>query len=140
MTTLYDTDFAEWAYYDSDLLRSGRVSEADLENIAEEIESWARSQSQELKSRMSPIIERLLKLRLTSQELVARNGRGSRGSIARERGEIQILLGDSPSLRRCLTKETRNECYSVAARAFEAGFRITGPAKCPFTLDEILGE
>jgi hypothetical protein len=139
MSTLYDTDFAEWAYYNADLLRSGRVSGADLEDIAEEIESLARGQSHELKSRMIQIIERLQKLRLTSEELVERNGRGWRGSIARQGGEIQILLGDSPSLRRHPTEETLNECYSVRARAFEASFEITTPARCPFTLDEILG-
>lgn len=140
MSTLYDTDFAEWAYYNADLLRSGRVSGADLGNIAERIESLCRSQSQELKSRMIQIIERLPKLRLTKEELGERNGRGRRGSIARERGEIQILLDDSPSLRRRLPKQTLNECYLVAARAFEASFEITAPAECPFTLDEILGE
>ena len=108
-----------------------------MENIAEEIESLACGESHELKSRMIQIIEHLL--RLTSEEQVERNGRGSSGSIARQRGEI-LLLGDSPSLRRRPTEETLNECYSVKARAFEASFEITAPAECPFTLDEILGE
>jgi hypothetical protein len=34
---LYETDFALWAERNAELLRSGRVGEADLENIAEEI-------------------------------------------------------------------------------------------------------
>jgi uncharacterized protein DUF29 len=33
---LYDVDFAEWARQNAELLRSGRVAEADLAHIAEE--------------------------------------------------------------------------------------------------------
>jgi len=35
---LYETDFAQWALQNAELLRSKRFSEADLEHIAEEIE------------------------------------------------------------------------------------------------------
>lgn len=140
MSTLYDTDFAEWAFYNADLLRTGRLSEADLENIAEEIESLARSQSHELKSRLIQIIEHLLKLSLTPDDLRKRNERGWRGSIQRQLGEIQILLKDSPSLKRHLSKAILDECYSVAARTFAASFEIQPPAECPFTLEEVVGE
>jgi hypothetical protein len=33
---LYDRDFAEWAVRNAELLRPGRVAEADLDHIAEE--------------------------------------------------------------------------------------------------------
>jgi len=39
---LYDRDFAEWAVRNAELLRSGRVAEADLDHIAEEIEHLAK--------------------------------------------------------------------------------------------------
>jgi hypothetical protein len=38
-TTLYDRDFYAWSREQADLLRAGNVSDADLGNIAEEIES-----------------------------------------------------------------------------------------------------
>ncbi len=39
---LYERDFAEWAVRNAELLRSGRVAEADLDHIAEEIEDMAK--------------------------------------------------------------------------------------------------
>jgi hypothetical protein len=37
--SLYDQDFYAWANEQAALLRAGRVAEADIENIAEEIET-----------------------------------------------------------------------------------------------------
>lgn len=44
-STLHDTDFHAWANKQAALLRAGRLSEADVENIAEEIESMFPSPS-----------------------------------------------------------------------------------------------
>ena len=41
----YDTDFYAWANEQAALLRSGRLAEADIANIAEEIEPWAGRRS-----------------------------------------------------------------------------------------------
>lgn len=139
MSTLYDRDFAEWAFYNADLLRSGRLSEADLENIAEEIESLGRSQSHEIKSRLTQILEHLLKLRLAPEDVRERNRRGWRASIVRQRTEIRMLVKDSPSLRRHLTQEVLEQCYSGAAETFAAGFEIEPPSRCPFSLEDVLG-
>jgi hypothetical protein len=140
MSILYDTDFAEWAFYNADLLRAGRISEADLANIAEEIESLGRSQGHELESRISQIIEHLLKLQLTPYEVRTRNERGWRGSVARQREEIRKVLRDSPSLRRRLTAETLADCYASAAHVFTVGFDIQPPLECPFTWDDVLAD
>ena len=51
--TLYDTDFYAWANEQAALLRAGRLSEADIENIAEEIESMGRSEKRELINRLT---------------------------------------------------------------------------------------
>jgi len=48
----YESDFHAWATEQARLLRAGRVSEADLENIAEELESMGRSERRELVSRL----------------------------------------------------------------------------------------
>ena len=48
---LYDLDFYEWTVRNAELLRSGRVSEADLEHIAEEIEDMGKRERRELLSR-----------------------------------------------------------------------------------------
>jgi len=37
----YETDFHAWAIHNAELLRQGRLSDIDLEHIAEELESIA---------------------------------------------------------------------------------------------------
>jgi hypothetical protein len=140
MSNLYDTDFTEWALYNADLLRSGRISEADLENIAEEIEQLARNQGRELKSRITQIIEHLLKLKLTSKELRKRNERGWLGSAYHQREDIRELLEESPSLRRRLTPALLESSYASAARVFAGSFGIQPPDECPFTWEDVLGD
>ncbi len=48
---LYDAHFYAWANEQAALLRAGRLAEADIENIAEEIESMGRSEKRELVNR-----------------------------------------------------------------------------------------
>lgn len=137
---LYETDFVEWASHNAELLRSGRLAEADIENIAEEIDSLGRSQSRELESRVIQIMEHLLKLRLAPEETRHLNSRLWRAAIERQRREIQRLFKASPSLRSRVNPELLAACYADAAGIFEAGFEIHPPAHCPFSEGELLGE
>jgi hypothetical protein len=50
MSDLYERDFFAWAGEQAALLRSGRLNDADILNIAEEIESMGRSEKRELVS------------------------------------------------------------------------------------------
>ena len=43
MTSLYETDFYAWANEQASLLRAGKLSGADIQHIAEEIESMGKS-------------------------------------------------------------------------------------------------
>jgi Domain of unknown function DUF29 len=60
---LYDHDFYAWANEQAGLLRAGRLSEADIEHIAEEIESMGRTEKRELISRLTVLLLHLLKWR-----------------------------------------------------------------------------
>jgi len=60
-TSKYETDFHGWAMEQADLLRTGRLAEADLANIAEEIESMGRSEKRELVNRLAVLLAHLLK-------------------------------------------------------------------------------
>ena len=53
---LYDQDFYAWANQQAGLLRAGKLSEADLEHIAEEIESMGKSEKRELISRLTVLL------------------------------------------------------------------------------------
>jgi Domain of unknown function DUF29 len=93
----YNTDFVAWATEQAVLLRSGRLAEADIANIAEEIEGLARSDRRELASRIRTVLEHLMKLQVSpAQEPRA----GWQETIDRSRLDIELLLRDSPSLRR----------------------------------------
>ena len=59
--SLYDRDFYAWANEQAALLRAGKLMEADIQNIAEEIESMGRSEKRELVSRLTVLLLHLLK-------------------------------------------------------------------------------
>jgi hypothetical protein len=98
---LYEQDFVLWAEEQARALRQAAHSGANLpldwENLAEEIESLGRRDRRELRSRIQRVIEHLLKLEC-SPALDPRPG--WRTTIRRERQEIEMILEDSPSLRR----------------------------------------
>jgi Domain of unknown function DUF29 len=56
---LYDQDFFAWTNEQAGLLREGRLSEADIDHIAEEIEG--KSEKRELVSRLTGLLLHLLK-------------------------------------------------------------------------------
>ena len=62
-TPLYDRDFYAWANEQASLLRKGDLSHADIEHIAEEIESMGKTEKRELISRLTVLLLHLLKWR-----------------------------------------------------------------------------
>jgi hypothetical protein len=58
---LYERDFFAWANQQASLLRAGQFAQADVEHIAEEIESMGRSEKRELLSRLAILLMHLLK-------------------------------------------------------------------------------
>ena len=135
---LYDRDFAEWSDRTAALIRAGKFDQMDAENVAEEIESLGKSERHQLRSRIMQVLEHLLKLRLTTGPMLENNQRGWRASILRQQGEIRRLLGDSPSLKRRLTAEELQDCYSDAARTVATEYDVKPPTQCPFEWSEVL--
>ena len=60
-SALYDHDFYAWSSQQAALLRAGKLAQADLETIAEEIESMGRTEKRELVSRLTALLLHLLK-------------------------------------------------------------------------------
>ena len=60
---LYDQDFYAWSREQAELLRAGELGQADIEHIAEEIESMGRTEKRELISRLEILLLHLLKWR-----------------------------------------------------------------------------
>ena len=95
LATVYDQDFYLWLSQNTELLREGRVTEIDTENIAEELDALCKSQHRELVSRLKILFAHLLKWQFQSE---LRSG-SWKGTIVEQRHQIEQLLEMSPSLR-----------------------------------------
>jgi hypothetical protein len=134
----YDADFYAWTQEQAQLLRSGELSQLDVENIAEELESMGRSDKRELESRLEVLLTHLLKWQL---QVKIRSPSWS-GTIREQRRKIGKLLRASPSLRPLIAQLTP-EAYAEARdkASDETGLvEAAFPAECPFTPEQILSE
>ncbi len=134
--TLYEQDFYAWANEQAALLRAGRLSEADIENIAEEIESMGRSEKRELVSRLKVLLIHLLKWQF---QPVLR-GNSWRLSVEEQRREVADHMADNPSLKDRLPIALASAyATAVLGAARETGFdRTTFPPACPWTYEQIM--
>lgn len=134
--TLYDIDFYAWAKEQASLLRAGRLTEVDIENIAEEIESIGRRERRELISRLSVVLRHLLKW--VYQPDFRSNS--WRSSIEEQRFRLDRHLRENPSLKSQLLEAIEDAYHLARIQAGrETGFdRKTFPETCPFTFDQAM--
>jgi hypothetical protein len=134
--TLYDTDFYAWANEQAALLRAGRLSEADIENVAEEIESMGKSEKRELTSRLTVLLLHLLKWQYQS----ALQSHSWHRTIEQQRLHIEEHLGENPSLKSQLDEVMAKAWRHARIDAeHETGLpRKTFPETNPFTFDEAM--
>jgi len=132
---LYDRDFFAWANEQAALLREGRLGEADVENIAEEIASMGRSEKRELISRLGVLLLHLLKWRFQPK------GRGSswESSIRIQRRQLERHLRDNPSLKAKLPDalaDSYQDAIIAAAEETKLAESVF-PSECPWSFEEI---
>ena len=131
----YEQDFYAWSREQAELLRAGNASDADLANIAEEIESMGKAEKRELLNRLTVLLLHLIKWRF--QPMM--RGRSWRLSIEGQRLDIEELLADNPSLQPVLTASIAQ----AWRRALIEAERETGldgssfPAACPWVAEEL---
>ena len=134
MSATYDTDFYAWANEQAALLRSGKLAEADIEHIAEEIESMGRTEKRELVNRLAALITHLLKWKFQPNL----RSRSWRLTIKEQRNAVADHMADNPSLK-SKTDEAMTRAYggAVIEAAKETGIDEDGfPGACPWTFDE----
>ena len=133
-TTLYEQDFFAWANQQAALLRAGKLTEADIGNIAEEIESMGRSEKRELVNRLAVLLLHLLKWQFQP----GLRSNGWRLSIEEQRYRLEDHLNDNPSLKAMLDAAMRNAYRLALVEAErETGLaRGTFPAACPYGFDQ----
>ena len=135
-TKLYDTDFYKWTVSQADLLRNEDYAELDLENLIEEIESMGKRDKRELASRLTVLLMHLLKLHYQPE----RRGNSWLRTTRTQRQKIDLVLKDSPSLRReipALIEYVYPQARKNATTETEL-LLATFPIDCPWTAEQIL--
>jgi hypothetical protein len=135
-SAFYDEDFFAWSEEQAALLRAGNTDQADLEHIAEEIESMGKTEKRELVARLTILLLHLLKWQFQP----GMRSRGWRLSIEGQRLDLEDHLKDNPSLKAILTPST----VQAYRRALIEAERETGleaacfPATCPYPFEEMM--
>ncbi|PWR18940.1 DUF29 domain-containing protein [Zavarzinia compransoris] len=135
---LYDRDFYAWANEQAALLRAGKLAAADIENIAEEIESMGKTEKRELANRLAILFLHLLKWQFQP----VRRGSSWEATIRVQRRDLAVHLKDNPSLK-SRVPEVIEQAYGNALilAADETGLpEITFPAKCPWSFEKIIDD
>lgn len=134
--TLYDTDFNLWIEQTVNQLKNGDLQDLDRENLIDEIESMGRRDKREIKSRLMILLIQLLKRQYQPEEQTE----NWISVVNTQRGEIELILEDSPSLHPYL-KENLPECYQTAVRDASKETSLpknTFPLDCPFSPEQVL--
>jgi Domain of unknown function DUF29 len=136
--SLYEQDFHAWTLQQAELLRERKFECADIDNIAEEIESMGKREKRELVSRLAVLLMYLLKwqfqpgLRSNSWRL----------TIKAQRRILNRHLKDNPSLKSHLDQamfDAYGDAIIEAQR--ETGLaEPTFPETCPFTFDQTIND
>lgn len=133
--SLYEQDFFAWANEQAALLRAGKFELADIENIAEEIESIRRSEKRELTNRLAVLLMHLLKWRYQSPFRCA----SWRSTINEQRRRLAKHLAENPSVKPHIGDSIEDAYQTARVDAErETGIPVqTFPRVCPFTPDQI---
>jgi len=138
LSSEYDRDFCHWLEQNVALLRAGQLSEIDIENIAEELESMGKSQQHALVNRLAILLMHLLKWQYQAEK----RSRSWELTIIEQRQEIMELLEESPSLKHTLAEKVLKAYKKSLIKAErETGIHLMKfPSQCPYNLNQILDE
>ena len=148
-TTLYEEDTAAWAEQQATALRAaargGSNQLLDWEHLAEEIEDLGKSDRRELRSQIRRIMRHLAKLQFSPAHDPRR---GWHESIVDGRSEVELILRDSPSLKRQRSRIVADETgYAVKLAIFDLGefgeidpSRLAALRNARYTVDQVLGD
>jgi hypothetical protein len=134
----YDHDFYAWATEQAELLRAGRLAEADIDNIAEEIESMGRGERRELVSRLEVLLTHLLKWQFQP----SRRGASWEITITEQRRKLARHLHENPSLAAKLGPAIEDAYGDARLGAQKETGLAKGafPPTCPYAVSEMFSD
>jgi Domain of unknown function DUF29 len=133
---LYESDYHQWALDTAAALRSRRIDEVDLDNVAEEIEDLGRSERHKLTNFLVVLITHILKW---EHQPVLRT-RSWQGSIRESQKRLNLVLEQNPSLKPMIHKAI-SDAYSIAVTVAATETQIPEevfPAECPYAWGELI--
>jgi hypothetical protein len=135
---LYDTDFYGWVNQQVQLLRSGKLTEVDMDNLAEEIEDMGKNLLRVLESRLEILLIHLLKW----QYQPSHRGKSWQVTIVEQRLALAKHLRKNPSLKPKVPNAiTESYADAVIRASVETGLpKKTFPATCPYSFEEVMDE
>ena len=136
MSATYETDFYAWANEQAALLRAGKLGDADIAHIAEEIESMGKTEKRELINRLGVLLMHLLKWKYQPEF----RGRSWLLTIKEQRRRVRSHLEDNPSLK-ALRLNVMAIAYGDAKIMAAKETPIDDdqfPADCPWTYEQAM--
>ena len=132
----YDRDLYSWAVEQAELLRAGRIAEADALNIAEELHDVGDAQYDKLESALRIILLHLLKW----DHQPPRRSRSWQSSISVQRKHVLRVLRKNPGLKP-LVDEAITEAYEIARIEAAAQMLLDEdalPLECAYSWSDIM--
>jgi hypothetical protein len=135
VSSSHGDDWAAWLETQARLLRQHNFNAVDTENLAEELDSLARSDQRAFKSQIRRLLIHLLKC-LTQPK---KRNKSWDNSIGTARDELESIIDENPSFENRYWAAVQQE-YSRARRAAAREMKVSVhalPDECPFTVDEL---
>jgi hypothetical protein len=134
--SLYERDFYLWLERQAELLREDRLSELDVANLLEEIESMGRKDKKAIQSNLVVVMAHLLKYQFQPEQ----RSSSWRGSVVEHRRRLRYDLVESPSLQGHAVAAFAQAYADAREQASaETGLPVESfPEQCPYTLEQVL--
>jgi hypothetical protein len=130
--TLYEQDYDLWLKTQIAHIRTGQLSEIDLSNLVEELESLSNRQRRELQSRLQTLLAHILKRKYVDSPY---DYNGWDRTIREQRKELKLLLKHSPSLRNYFLEVFPEAWQDAIAEVRDEYTKTMFPETCFFATD-----
>jgi hypothetical protein len=135
LAELYDQDETAWLERMSQLIRQRRLTDLDLDNLAEYLSDTARRDRRDVKRRLGILMAHLLKWEFQPD----RRSRNWRATIVTQRQELVELAGSGVLRTHADAVLAESYANAVELAAAETGLATdTFPAECPYTVEQLL--
>jgi Domain of unknown function DUF29 len=134
MDARHKSDFFAWTQDQAALARARSSNAFDWDNVALELDALGKAETRELRSKFVVLIAHLLKWMFQPE----RQSRYWANTIANQRDEIMLHLGDNPSLK-ASEQDSFDAAYGLARRTASTETDLDldqFPLTSPFTLDQ----